>query len=72
MNCACRVQKVVSVSKAEERPADQAADTQLDKVLQQMKGPKAISTVTKSAIDWDQYKEKEGLSDDITAAAKDG
>lgn len=44
----------------------------LDKVLDELKGPKVISTVTKSSIDWDNFKEKEGLEDDLAVAAKDG
>lgn len=45
-------------------------DSSLDKVLDLIKGPKAISTVVKSATDWDNYKEKEGIELDKTS--KDG
>jgi hypothetical protein len=55
-----------------DEPVERVPDSGLDKLLQTLKGPKQISTVTKSAMDWDNYKEKEGLSDDVTAAAKDG
>tara|TARA_B110000090_G_C13256822_1_gene398721 strand:+ start:87 stop:467 length:381 start_codon:yes stop_codon:yes gene_type:complete len=44
----------------------------LDDVLDTIKGPKAISTVVKSAIDWDTHKVKEGLEDDLKDASKDG
>ena len=44
----------------------------LDSVLDTIKGPKAISTVTKSAFDWQSHKAKEGLDDELAPAAKDG
>jgi len=44
----------------------------LDGVLDSIKGPKTVSTVSKSSMDWDTYKEKEGLEDELSKAAKDG
>jgi len=44
----------------------------LDDVLSTIKGPKAVSTVAKSSMDWDGFKEKEGLEEDLAAASKDG
>ena len=44
----------------------------LDSVLDTIKGPKVVSTVAKSNIDWDIYKEKEGLEDELSAATKEG
>jgi Bucentaur or craniofacial development len=44
----------------------------LDGVLDSIKGPKTVSTVAKSNYDWETYKEKEGLEDELSAAAKDG
>lgn len=44
----------------------------LDNVLDTIKGPKNVNTVAKSGLDWDTYKEKEGLEDDLAAAAKEG
>ena len=41
-------------------------------ILKDIKGPQTVSTVAKSAFDWDNYKEKEGIEDDLTAASKDG
>jgi hypothetical protein len=69
-----RVQKTVSLAKDEQIKAavEKNTESNLDKVLQTLKGPKQISTVGKSAIDWDNYKEKEGITDDVAAAAKDG
>lgn len=42
------------------------------KILEDIKGPQAISTVTKSVHDWENFKEKEGLEDDLAGASKDG
>mmetsp|Transcript_25401 Transcript_25401/g.42356 ORF Transcript_25401/g.42356 Transcript_25401/m.42356 type:complete len:280 (+) Transcript_25401:37-876(+) len=44
----------------------------IDSVLDTIKGPKLVSTVAKSSMDWDVYKEKEGLEEDLAAASKDG
>ena len=49
-----------------------AVKTNLDNVLETLKGPKTLSTVVKSSIDWDQYKQSEGLEDQLAVAAKDG
>lgn len=37
-----------------------------------MKGPQTVSTVAKSSLDWDNFKDKEGLEDDLAVASKDG
>lgn len=52
--------------------ANKPAESELDKVLQTLKGPKQINTVTKSSADWDNFKEQEGITDEVAAAAKDG
>ena len=44
----------------------------LDAVLDTLKGPKVVSTVSKSSIDWQNYKEKEGLEDDLAKTSKEG
>lgn len=44
----------------------------LDAVLDTIKGPKSISTVGKSAMDWENYKESEGLQDELSVAQKEG
>lgn len=49
------------------KPADS-----LDKALETIKGPKAVNTVVKSSMDWDNFKEKEGLEDELLAAQKEG
>ena len=44
----------------------------LDTIIDSLKGPKVVSTVAKSSYDWDTYKEKEGLEDELAVASKDG
>jgi hypothetical protein len=44
----------------------------LDSLLATIKGPQAITTVTKSAFDWQTHKAKEGLEDELKDAAKAG
>lgn len=51
---------------------EKVPESSLDSVLDKLKGPKLISTITKSSIDWDNFKGEEGLEDDLAAAAKDG
>ena len=69
-----RVQRTVkadSVSTSSSSTAKKAAGS-LDKVLSDIKGPQAISTVTKSSYDWENFKEEENLEDDLSKATKDG
>lgn len=72
----CRVQRTVLQSTADAQAAEKSkkkgSGGGLDSVLSTIKGPKAVSTVLKSSMDWDVYKEKEGLEEDLQAAAKDG
>lgn len=74
--CRCSIEKTVlkerdgpeaSSSKAQKAPA-----SSLDKLIDNLKGPKVISTVTKSSTDWSTYKEKEGIEDEALTKAKDG
>ena len=44
----------------------------LDKALAAIKGPESVSTVAKSGADWDNFKEKEGLEDELQVAQKEG
>ncbi|CAM9420452.1 unnamed protein product [Sphacelaria rigidula] len=44
----------------------------IDSVLAALDGPKSISTVTKSSMDWDTYKAAEGIEGDMDQATKDG
>lgn len=59
-------------AQAAEKSKKKGAGGGLDSVLSTIKGPKAVSTVLKSSMDWDVYKEKEGLEEDLQAAVKDG
>lgn len=43
----------------------------LDKVLSELSGPQKISTVTKTSSDWDQFKDKHGLDDELQKKAQD-
>ena len=43
-----------------------------DSALQEINGPKSISTVTKSSYDWENFKEAEHLEDDLKNASKEG
>ena len=63
------VQKTVM---SDNKPSTAAAAPSqgIDKVIDDIKGPKAISTVTKSSLDWDNFKEKEGIEDDLATASK--
>lgn len=64
-----RVQRTVLQSAADSATQETKG---IDQVLSTIKGPKLVSTVAKSSMDWDVYKEKEGLEEDLQAAAKDG
>jgi tryptophan synthase beta subunit len=44
----------------------------LDKMLSVLQGPQTISTVVKSSIDWQNFKEAEGLEDELAVAQKEG
>ncbi|CAN0406329.1 unnamed protein product [Phaeothamnion confervicola] len=44
----------------------------IDRVLQQLDVPKAITTVEKSSVDWENFKEKEGLDEELAKVTKDG
>ena len=61
--------KMVKTSTAPLKTSEVAASG-LDKVIDEMKGPKTISTVTESSSDWENFKEKEGIEDDLAVAAK--
>jgi hypothetical protein len=44
----------------------------IKKILKDIKGPQTVSTVTKSVYDWENYKDKSGLEDELATASKDG
>jgi len=46
--------------------------TNLDALMDKITNAKSISTVDKSRKDWTEFKQKEGIEDDLKNAAKDG
>jgi len=44
----------------------------LDSLVASMKEPKKVSTMEKTSIDWDSFKEKEGIEDELKQYTKDG
>ena len=42
----------------------------LDILLKELDGPSKLTTVAKTSADWDQFKVKEGLDDDLTKQAQ--
>ena len=58
---------------ARKAKAGKAAQAQgLDSLLETIRGPQAINTVTKSAFDWQKHKVQEGLEDELKGAADAG
>lgn len=71
-NACCRITRTLKAGESAPQQQAKAAAKGLDKVLEELQGPKAISTVAKSSIDWDNFKEAEGLEDELAKAQKDG
>jgi hypothetical protein len=44
----------------------------LDNVMSLLAGPKAVSATAKSSSDWDNFKEKAGISEELEVATKNG
>ncbi|KAE9030582.1 hypothetical protein PR003_g11843 [Phytophthora rubi] len=44
----------------------------LDKMLESLDEPKKVSTMEKTSMDWDKFKEKEGIEEELTQYTKDG
>jgi hypothetical protein len=63
------MQSTMDASEMQKRTMSKSS---VDKALEAIKGPKAITTITKSSTDWDNYKEKEGIEDELAQAAKQG
>uniref|UniRef100_A0A6S8FAG4 BCNT-C domain-containing protein n=1 Tax=Aureoumbra lagunensis TaxID=44058 RepID=A0A6S8FAG4_9STRA len=49
-----------------------SAQGRLDAVLKELRGPKTVTAVEKSAHDWDQYKAKSGLEESLRNVSKEG
>ncbi|TYZ59887.1 hypothetical protein PybrP1_009200 [[Pythium] brassicae (nom. inval.)] len=76
---AAKVQQVVkfagveySVTTRASRPAKAAGSSGVDHVLASLDGPKKVSTIEKSSLDWDQFKEAEGIEDELRQYTKNG
>jgi hypothetical protein len=48
------------------------AAPKLESVLANLEGERAINTVEKTSRDWDDFKIREGIDDDLAQQAKDG
>ena len=66
------IQRSVLSNEASATPAAPTPASALDKALAAIKGPENVSTVAKSGADWDNFKEKEGLEDELQVAQKEG
>lgn len=69
------IQRSVMSSETKSKPVathSNAPASSLDKALAAIKGPESVSTVAKSGADWDNFKEKEGLEDELQVAQKEG
>lgn len=67
-----RIKKTVTVRDAKAARAEKAPASALDSALSEIQGPKAMSTMTKSSLDWDNFKEKQGLEEELETAGQDG
>jgi hypothetical protein len=61
-----RVQSTVMGTALMSQSTTKSKESTLDQALELIKGPQTINTVAKSSIDWENFKEKEGLQDDLT------
>ncbi|CAM9510018.1 unnamed protein product [Choristocarpus tenellus] len=71
------VKRTVTAAVADKIPSTVAAASKssgkgLDGVLAALDGPKNISTVAKSSMDWDNYKAQEGLEGEMEQVTKEG
>ena len=57
------------VNKNAEAPA---SSVNLDAVVANLDGERAINTVEKTSRDWDDFKIREGIDDDLAQKTKDG
>lgn len=63
--------KEIRVSKSQTKTAASAASV-LDSMVAAIQDPKKISTIEKSSLDWDNFKQKEGIDDELKQFTKDG
>lgn len=67
----CRVEKKVDADVAA-KASVQKEKKGLDKLLADIQGPGTLSTVGKSHMDWEAYKQEKGIEEDLQVATKDG
>ncbi|KAF1331560.1 Uncharacterized protein FI667_g4142, partial [Globisporangium splendens] len=60
-----------SVSKTV-NPAAKASAKGIDQVLASLDAPKKVSTMEKTSMDWDKFKEVEGIEEELHQYTKDG
>lgn len=48
------------------------ASSGVDQVLASLDAPKKVSTMEKTSLDWDKFKEAEGIEDELQQYTKDG
>ena len=44
----------------------------LDSLVQTLETKKSVSTIEKSSYDWDQFKDKEGIKEEVEKAKQNG
>ncbi len=62
------IAKVVDATSAE--AAKHRAKDNLDDILESLTGKKKITTMGKSKLDWDRFKDKAGITEELEQAAK--
>ena len=50
----------------------QESSQSLDNFVQSLESKKSISTIDKSSYDWDRFKDKEGIKEEVEKAKKNG
>ncbi|RLN91856.1 hypothetical protein BBJ28_00015879 [Nothophytophthora sp. Chile5] len=55
-----------------EAKRQQGGSKGLDQVLASLDEPKKVSTMEKTSLDWDKFKEAEGIEEELTQYTKDG
>lgn len=50
----------------------QESSQSLDNLVQSLESKKSISTIDKSSYDWDKFKDKEGIKEEVENAKKNG
>ena len=62
--------QITRVQEGADAPATKSSG--IDAVIDELKGPKTVTAVAKSAYDWDNFKQQHGLEDSLRDASKQG